>query len=86
MVSVQGNGMYQKGQLFELLNVLSSGQMQGYVDILNNFDIYLEEIIKWFFEVYLKMNLVRMVLFVLCRRRVTAFLVSMSVWLRLWTE
>lgn len=54
MVSVQGNGMYQKGQLFELLNVLSSGQMQGYVDILNNFDIYLEEIIKWFFEVYLK--------------------------------
>ena len=28
--------------------------MQGYVDILNNFDIYLEEIIKWFFEVYLK--------------------------------
>ena len=29
MVSVQGNGMYQKGQLFELLNVLSSGQMQG---------------------------------------------------------
>lgn len=54
MVSIQGNGMYQKGQLFELLNVLSSGQMQGYVDILNNFDIYLEEIIKWFFEVYLK--------------------------------
>lgn len=28
MVSIQGNGMYQKGQLFELLNVLSSGQMQ----------------------------------------------------------
>lgn len=50
MVSIQGNGMYQKGQLFELLNVLSSGQMQGYVDILNNFDIYLEEIIKWFLK------------------------------------
>ncbi len=54
LISTQGNGMYQKGLSFELLNVLSSGQMQGYVDILNNFDIYLEEIIKWFFEVYLK--------------------------------
>lgn len=54
LFSIQGNGMYQRGQAFELLNALSNVQMQGYVNILNSFDIYLEDIIKWFFEVYLK--------------------------------
>lgn len=54
LLSAQGNGMYQRGRSFELLNALSDVQMQGYIDILNSFDIYLEDIIKWFFEVYLK--------------------------------
>ena len=54
LFSTQGNGMYQKGQSFELLNALSNVQMHGYVGVLNSCDIYLEDIIKWFFEVYIK--------------------------------
>lgn len=54
LFSVHGNGMYQRGQSFELLNALSNVQMKGYIDILHNFNIYLQDIIKWFFEVYLK--------------------------------
>ena len=54
LFSTQGNGMYQKGQSFELLNALSNIQMHGYVGVLNSCDIYLEDIIKWFFEVYIK--------------------------------
>lgn len=54
LFSTNGNGMYQRGQSFELLNGLANAQMHGYVNILNGFDVHIEEIIKWFFEEYLK--------------------------------
>lgn len=54
LFTTQGNGMYPRGQAFELLNALANSQMHCYVDILKGYDIYLEEVIKWFFEEYLK--------------------------------
>ena len=54
LLSTNGNGMYRRGQSFELLNGLANVQMHGYVNILNGFDVHIEEIIKWFFEEYLK--------------------------------
>ncbi len=49
----QGNGIYQRSHSFQLLNSLANAQMFSYINILKGFDIYLEEIIKWFFEEYL---------------------------------
>lgn len=54
LFSTQGNGIYQRGLFFETLNILSNKQMQEYISILNECSIYMEEIIKWFFENYLK--------------------------------
>ncbi len=54
LFSTNGNGMYQRGQSFELLNGLANAQMHGYVNVLDGFDVHIEEIIKWFFEEYLK--------------------------------
>lgn len=50
---VNGNGMYKPGQAFRVMNGLADIQMQSYVHILNGLDVYLEDVIKWFFEVYL---------------------------------
>ncbi len=50
---VNGNGMYKPGQSFRIMNGLADMQIQSYAHILNKSDIYLEDIIKWFFEFYL---------------------------------
>lgn len=52
--SVNGNGMYKRGQVFQIMNMLANAQMSCYINVLKGFDIYLEEICKWFFEEYLK--------------------------------
>lgn len=53
---VNGNGMYKPGQTFRMMNGLADIQMQSYVHIMNDSDIYLEDVIKWFFEVYLEVE------------------------------
>lgn len=48
-----GNGMYKCGRTFNVRNELANAQMACYLEVLKNFDVYLENIIKWFFETYL---------------------------------
>lgn len=50
---IDGNGMYKPGQTFRLLNGLADVQMQSYARILNRQNIYIEDLVKWFFEEYL---------------------------------
>ena len=52
--SVSGNGMYKKCRMFELKNMLANAQMECYMNVLREIDIYLERVCKWFFEEYLK--------------------------------
>ena len=52
--STNGNGMYKTGQTFNMKNTLANMQMTGYMDVLNRFNLHLEDICKWFFEEYLK--------------------------------
>ncbi len=54
LFSINGNGMYRKGESFNLVNMLASAQIQSYMEGLKGLDVYLEEICKWFFEEYLK--------------------------------
>lgn len=54
LFSTQGNGMYRRGHSFEIMNTLANAQMNCYMNVLNGFDIYLEEVCKWFFEEYIK--------------------------------
>lgn len=51
---VDGKTMYKCGQIFVQLNGLANAQMKGYKNVLEQEGIYLEEIVKWFFEDYLK--------------------------------
>ena len=50
---VDGNGMYKPGQTFWSLNGLADIQMLHYARILNDQNIYIEDLAKWFFEEYL---------------------------------
>lgn len=52
--SINGYGMYRKGESFDLMNMLALAQIQSYMEGLKGLDVYLEEICKWFFEEYLK--------------------------------
>lgn len=51
--TVRGNGMYKKSTAFNMLDSLSDIQMRGYVNQLVKLNIYIEDVIKWFFESYL---------------------------------
>lgn len=53
LASTNGNGMYKCGRTFNITNDLANAQMACYLKVLKNFDVYLEDIIKWFFETYL---------------------------------
>ncbi len=48
-----GKTMYKFGHAFSLLNNLSDAQMGCYKTFLESKGIYIEEIVKWFFEEYL---------------------------------
>lgn len=50
---VDGNGMYKPGQTFRTLNKLADLQIKSYAHILNEQGIYIEDLVKWFFEDYL---------------------------------
>lgn len=51
---VQGKTEYKTGISFMLSNMLSLSQITGYSKFLNQNDIFLERVLKWFFEEYLK--------------------------------
>ena len=51
---VDGKTMYKYGHSFTMLNDLANAQMGCYKDVLEKDNIYIEDIIKWFFEIYLK--------------------------------
>lgn len=51
---VDGKTMYKYGHSFTVLNDLANAQMGCYKDVLEKDNIYIEDIIKWFFEIYLK--------------------------------
>lgn len=51
--TIRGKGMYKKSTAFDMLESLSDIQMAAYVNQLSKLDIYIEDIIKWFFESYL---------------------------------
>lgn len=49
----KGKREYIVGSRFKTIQMLSTGQMQGYMSLLEEKGIYLEDMIKWFFESYL---------------------------------
>lgn len=51
---VNGKTMYKYGHSFTLLNGLANAQMECYRDILAKEEIYIEDLVRWFFEEYLK--------------------------------
>lgn len=51
---VDGKTMYNFGYSFTILNDLANAQMGCYRDVLEKENIHIEDIIKWFFETYLK--------------------------------
>lgn len=51
---VDGKTMYKFGHTFSMLNELADAQMACYNDVLTKENIYIEDIVKWFFETYLK--------------------------------
>lgn len=53
-LTAEGNTMYKYGYSFALLNELANIQMLAYISILEKENIYIEDMIKWFFEDYLK--------------------------------
>ncbi len=48
-----GNGMYEQSEFYKEKNMIADAQMSCYMQFLQDQDIYLEEICKWFFEDYL---------------------------------
>ena len=53
-LGVKGKKDYEKGIGFEAKQILSTVQMAAYTDELQRLNIQIEELFKWFFEVYLK--------------------------------
>ncbi len=51
---VDGKTMYKFGHSFTILNGLANAQMGCYRDVLEKENIHIEDIVKWFFETYLK--------------------------------
>lgn len=51
---IGGKTMYKFGRAFSVLNGLANAQMACYNEVLNRENIYIEDIVKWFFETYLK--------------------------------
>ena len=50
---IKGNKDYITGIDYNYSDMISSTQMHGYIEQLENNGIYIEDIFKWFFEVYL---------------------------------
>lgn len=53
-LGVKGKKDYTRGIAFDIKRIQSLLQMQAYLQELKQLDLRLEEIFKWFFEVYLK--------------------------------
>ena len=53
-ILLQGTHIYQEKSGFLLKNQLHSLQMKFYVDFLNRKNIYIEDVLEWFFRDYLK--------------------------------
>lgn len=53
LISVKGIKEYQTGFLFNIENMKSSLEMQGYIVELKKYHIRLEDVMKWFFSDYL---------------------------------
>jgi hypothetical protein len=51
---VKGVKSYINGHSFKISNMMSSAQMGVYYQVLSDLNISLEDVIKWFFEVYLR--------------------------------
>lgn len=49
----KGKREYIVGSGYGVLQMTATGQMQGYMSLLEEHGVYLEEMIKWFFESYL---------------------------------
>ncbi len=54
LFTVEGNGMYNPGQTCRYSNIIADRQMEAYVSVLKKLNVSLEDVFKWFFEVYLK--------------------------------
>ena len=49
----KGRREYIVGSGYSILQMTAAGQMQGYMSLLEDNGIYIEDMIKWFFETYL---------------------------------
>lgn len=50
---IKGKDEYEYGVTFNIMNILSHLQIQGYHNLLKEFEVRLEEVIEWFFRTYL---------------------------------
>lgn len=53
-IGIKGKKEYPRGAIFSMNCMKSTVQMQGYYFFLKEHGIYLENVVKWFFESYLK--------------------------------
>lgn len=51
---VNGNAMYHRRHSFEISNYLADAQIGCYMNVLEREKVFLENIVKWFFEKYLQ--------------------------------
>ena len=54
LLGVHGVREYTSGVSYQVITMLSLAQMTGYINVLKENGIRLEDIFKWFFEMYLK--------------------------------
>lgn len=53
LIGTRGKREYTKGTIFDFIQILAQGQMQIYYKFLEKIGISFEDVIRWFFEVYL---------------------------------
>lgn len=53
-LGLKGIKEYEIGASFNMINIKSSAELQGYSDVLSEFNIRIEDLIRWFFTEYLK--------------------------------
>ena len=54
LLRLQAKHLYNESTVFRFKEMMSLAMMQSYVNVLKIYDIRLEEMIEWFFKVYLK--------------------------------
>ena len=54
MIGLKGIKEYELGSAFNIADMKSSAELQGYISILLEHDIHIEDLIQWFFRDYLQ--------------------------------